>query len=42
MPLITFVGMRFRNNYRFATDDNQKISYEFEPDNKYDPNAIKV
>lgn len=34
------VGMRFRDNYRFAADD--KIYLEYEDSNPHDLNAIKI
>lgn len=42
MVFITFtaVGMRFRGGHVFTKDDN--IKFELEPDNNYDPNAIKI
>lgn len=36
----TAVGMRFRGGHVFEAKDN--IEFEPEPDNKFDPNAIKI
>lgn len=36
----TAVGMRFRGDHKFEAKDN--ISFEPEPENKFDPNAIKI
>lgn len=34
------VGMKYQNRYKFTNDD--KITFQFEPTNEYDPNAIKI
>ena len=39
---ITIVGMRFRNNYQFSSEDNNKIYFQHDNTNVHDKNAIGV
>ena len=43
MSLITVVGMKYRNDYsEFRNSEFFQIKLEYEPENKVDPNAIRV